>query len=123
MALTIDWKEVRPIFRGSEYPDSVQVNGPVDPGTVVSPTGTGELYAPGNGDGWLLAIGRALSARRVVAAIRTDEVELGSGIQGLAQGAGIFATSGGVLTDVATGNKRVGTIRVVNGRRIARLEG
>lgn len=122
MALTINFREVRPVYRGVEYPDSVRVSAPVDPGMCVAPTGAGERYAPGNGDGCAIAITRAISANRTVAVLKQDELELGSGIQGLAQGAGIFATPGGVLTDVATGNKRVATVRIVNGRRLVRLE-
>ena len=122
MALTINFREVRAVFRGVEYPDSVRVSAPVDPGMCVAPTGTGERYAPGNGDGCAVVITRAISPNRTVAVLKRDEVDFGSGIQNLAQGAGVFATPGGVLTDVATGNKRVGTVRIVNGRRLVRLE-
>jgi hypothetical protein len=96
----------------------------------VAPTGTGEEYAPGSGDGRAVAITRAVSGRRTVAVLRRDEIELGSGIQGMAQGAGVFALPTGVLTDEATRTEgtttithvRVGTVRIVNGRRIVRLE-
>lgn len=65
---------------------------------------------------------KATAARQVVAIAKRGETDLGSGIQALNDGAGVFVTPAGVLTDVATGNKRVGSVIKVNGRNLVRIE-
>lgn len=134
MALTLDWKEVHFWTRGTEYPDSARVTEAVDPGDVIAPSvvaGSEGLYSKNGGDGCAIALTRAIGPRRTVSCIREGELDLGSAIQSLVPGAGVFATPGGVLTDVATSNKRVGTVITVQGhaptgnnrsRKILRVE-
>lgn len=124
MALTILPAEVRFHTRNTEHPDSVRVAQATNPGQVVAPNAdpASELYELSGGDGCGLVLTKATAANQTVAIAKQGESDLGSGIQALNDGAGIFATPAGVLTDTATGNKRVGSVITVNKRRLVRLE-
>lgn len=123
MALTIIPEEVRFHTRNTEHPDSVRVAQPTNPGQVVAPNAdaTSELYELSGGDGCGLVLTKATAANQTVAIAKQGESDLGSGIQALNDGAGIYVTPAGVLTDVATGNKLIGNVITVNKRRLARL--
>lgn len=123
MALVILPAEVRFHTRNTEHPDSVRVAQATNPGQVVAPNAdpASELYELSGGDGCGVVLTKATAKNQVVAIAKLGETDLGSGIQALNDGAGIYVTPAGVLTDVATGNKLVGRIITVNKRRLVRL--